>query len=225
MGGWMNIALLGCDALTVESAARLGNTPCGVSVHPGDNPPMRILLLTHAYNSLTQCIDAALRAQGHDTSVEFDINDAVTEEAVTLYQPDLVSRAVVFGQGVQAFGAQQVVDVKFYRPVPDANESVPDTVPKVPDTGESVPDTAQKVPDTTGNVPDTGKKQPVSVSTRLRTILEHIEQHGPISAPDVAKLLSVKERRARAVLKYMLDYGLLVKRGSARQTVYVRLKA
>ncbi|OIN92679.1 MAG: ATP-dependent DNA helicase [Comamonadaceae bacterium CG1_02_60_18] len=117
------------------------------------------------------------------------------------------------------------VDVKFYRPVPDANESVPDTVPKVPDTGESVPDTAQKVPDTTGNVPDTGKKQPVSVSTRLRTILEHIEQHGPISAPDVAKLLSVKERRARAVLKYMLDYGLLVKRGSARQTVYVRLKA
>ncbi|OIN94030.1 MAG: hydrogenase maturation protein [Comamonadaceae bacterium CG1_02_60_18] len=51
---------------------------------------MRILLLTHAYNSLTQCIDAALRAQGHDTSVEFDINDAVTEEAVTLYQPDLV---------------------------------------------------------------------------------------------------------------------------------------
>lgn len=51
---------------------------------------MRILLLTHAYNSLSQCIDDALREQGHDTSVEFDISDAVTEEAVALFAPDLI---------------------------------------------------------------------------------------------------------------------------------------
>jgi len=51
---------------------------------------MRILLLTHAYNSLSQRIDTELRAAGHDTSIEFDISDAVTEEAVALYQPDLV---------------------------------------------------------------------------------------------------------------------------------------
>jgi len=51
---------------------------------------MRILLLTHAFNSLTQRIDTELRAAGHDTSIEFDISDAVTEEAVTLFQPDLL---------------------------------------------------------------------------------------------------------------------------------------
>lgn len=51
---------------------------------------MRILLLTHAYNSLTQRIDAELRQRGHEVSIEFDIGDAVTEEAVALFQPDLI---------------------------------------------------------------------------------------------------------------------------------------
>jgi len=51
---------------------------------------MRILLLTHAFNSLTQRLWAELRAAGHAVSVEFDIADAVTEEAVELFHPDVV---------------------------------------------------------------------------------------------------------------------------------------
>jgi putative two-component system hydrogenase maturation factor HypX/HoxX len=51
---------------------------------------MRILLLSHAYNSLTQRLDAELRALGHTVTVELDIADAVTEEAVTLFQPDVL---------------------------------------------------------------------------------------------------------------------------------------
>jgi len=51
---------------------------------------MRILLLTHSFNSLTQRIFAELAARGHELSVELDINDAVTREAVALFQPDLV---------------------------------------------------------------------------------------------------------------------------------------
>lgn len=51
---------------------------------------MRILLLTHSYNSLTQRLDAELRAAGHETSVEYDIADVVTEEAVALFRPDLI---------------------------------------------------------------------------------------------------------------------------------------
>ncbi len=51
---------------------------------------MRILLLTHAFNSLTQRLHAELRADGHEISVEFDVNDAVTEEAVAAWRPDLV---------------------------------------------------------------------------------------------------------------------------------------
>jgi putative two-component system hydrogenase maturation factor HypX/HoxX len=51
---------------------------------------VRILLLTHAFNSLAQRLFVALGERGHQVSVEFDINDRVTEEAVALFRPDVV---------------------------------------------------------------------------------------------------------------------------------------
>ncbi|WP_284189853.1 formyltransferase family protein, partial [Zoogloea oryzae] len=51
---------------------------------------MRILVLCHSFNSLTQRLFDALVADGHELSVEFDIADSVTEEAVALFQPDLL---------------------------------------------------------------------------------------------------------------------------------------
>ncbi|PKO90178.1 MAG: hydrogenase maturation protein [Betaproteobacteria bacterium HGW-Betaproteobacteria-12] len=51
---------------------------------------MRILLLTHSFNSLTQRLFCALSERGHLLSVEFDIADAVAEEAVALLRPDLI---------------------------------------------------------------------------------------------------------------------------------------
>lgn len=51
---------------------------------------MRILLLAHAFNGLTQRLWCVLREAGHEVSLELDIADAVTEEAVALWQPDVV---------------------------------------------------------------------------------------------------------------------------------------
>jgi len=51
---------------------------------------MRILFLTHAFNSLTQRLHSELTQDGHELSVEFDINDRVTEEAVALWRPELI---------------------------------------------------------------------------------------------------------------------------------------
>ena len=51
---------------------------------------MRILLLTHAFNSLTQRLGAELSQRGHEISIEFDIADSVTEEAVALFRPHLI---------------------------------------------------------------------------------------------------------------------------------------
>src|SRR3972149_8897602 len=51
---------------------------------------MRILFLTHSFNSLTQRLYVELTERGHDISIEFDINDVVTVEAVRLFQPDLI---------------------------------------------------------------------------------------------------------------------------------------
>jgi putative two-component system hydrogenase maturation factor HypX/HoxX len=51
---------------------------------------VRILLLTHAFNGLAQRLYVELAARGHAVSVEFDIADDVTREAVELFRPDLV---------------------------------------------------------------------------------------------------------------------------------------
>ncbi len=51
---------------------------------------MRILFLTHAFNSLAQRLFVELRELGHEVSIEFDINDAVAIDAVKLFQPDLI---------------------------------------------------------------------------------------------------------------------------------------
>lgn len=51
---------------------------------------MRILFLAHSFNSLTQRLYVELTESGHEVAVEFDINDAHTEEAVALFGPELV---------------------------------------------------------------------------------------------------------------------------------------
>lgn len=51
---------------------------------------MRILLLSHSFNSLTQRLYVELVEKGHEVTVEFDINDAVTSEAIRLFEPDLL---------------------------------------------------------------------------------------------------------------------------------------
>ncbi len=51
---------------------------------------MRVLLLCHAFNSLSQRLYVELVRWGHEVMVELDISDALTEEAVRLSRPDLI---------------------------------------------------------------------------------------------------------------------------------------
>jgi putative two-component system hydrogenase maturation factor HypX/HoxX len=51
---------------------------------------MRVLILSHAFNSLTQRLWAELARDGHDLTLELDVNDRVTEEAVALARPELI---------------------------------------------------------------------------------------------------------------------------------------
>lgn len=51
---------------------------------------MRILLLAHAFNSLTQRLFVELAADGHELSVELDIQDRVSLEAVAAFGPDVI---------------------------------------------------------------------------------------------------------------------------------------
>ncbi|MBT3308194.1 MAG: hydrogenase maturation protein, partial [Gammaproteobacteria bacterium] len=51
---------------------------------------MKILLLTHSFNGLSQRLFVELREAGHQVSVELDIHDSVTTEAIALFEPDLL---------------------------------------------------------------------------------------------------------------------------------------
>jgi putative two-component system hydrogenase maturation factor HypX/HoxX len=51
---------------------------------------MRILFITHSFNSLAQRLYCDLSALGHEISIEFDIADDVSEEAVALFKPELI---------------------------------------------------------------------------------------------------------------------------------------
>jgi len=51
---------------------------------------MRILFLAHSFNSLAQRLYVELTAMGHEVSIEFDINDRVSEDAVARFRPGLI---------------------------------------------------------------------------------------------------------------------------------------
>jgi putative two-component system hydrogenase maturation factor HypX/HoxX len=51
---------------------------------------MRILLLVHTFNSLSQRLFVELSRDGHELSVEFDIHERISCEAVALFQPDVI---------------------------------------------------------------------------------------------------------------------------------------
>ena len=53
-------------------------------------PPVRILLLAHSFNSLTQRLWIELADWGHEVTLELDVNDAVTSDAVRRWSPDVV---------------------------------------------------------------------------------------------------------------------------------------
>ena len=51
---------------------------------------MRILFLVDSFNSLSQRLYAELSRDGHELSLELDIHERVTLEAVDLFEPDLI---------------------------------------------------------------------------------------------------------------------------------------
>lgn len=74
-----------------------------------------------------------------------------------------------------------------------------------------------EVPDTAGY-----RRIPPNTNEQESVILKQLDQNGMITAAQVMHLLSVKERRAREILKQLSEKHLLEKRGSARSTYYTK---
>ena len=91
-------------------------------------------------------------------------------------------------------------------------DKVPDSAGTVPDSANMMPDNADKVPDTIERLPDNEQE---------RKIYQYVLENGFITTSMVAKLLEVKQRRARAILQDMVEGNYLRKEGAARRTIYV----
>ena len=83
----------------------------------------------------------------------------------------------------------------------------------MPDTTEKMPDSSDKVPDTIEKMPDNEQEQ---------QIYKYVLENGSITTAETVEVLEVKPRRARAVLRNMVNDGYLRKEGAARSTIYVK---
>ncbi|MGB4751396.1 MAG: hypothetical protein WBH60_02025 [Fervidobacterium sp.] len=72
------------------------------------------------------------------------------------------------------------------------------------------------MPETAGEMPENFLDEDKSM------VLEYVKEKGKIRRKDIEEILNVKERRARDILKEMVDDGLLERRGSGTNTYYVR---
>ena len=80
------------------------------------------------------------------------------------------------------------------------------------DSAEKVPDSASTVPDSTGKVPETDQE---------KQIYKVAQKNGFVTRVQVMELLDIKERRARNLLRKMVESGWLRREGAARSTIYV----
>ena len=104
--------------------------------------------------------------------------------------------------------------------MPDTMNKVPYSANKVPYSANKVPDSANKVPDSVDKVPDSTNKVPDN--EQEQKIYRYVSENESITTAETVELLKVKPRRARVVLRNMVNSGCLRKEGTARSTIYVK---
>lgn len=111
--------------------------------------------------------------------------------------------------------------------MPKSRKIVPDTISvglncpdMFPVNPDAVPDTFDKMPDKMYTPPD-----PVNImpdNEQEQKIYRYVLQNGYITTAEAMEILSVKDRRARVILRNMVEHNLLTKTGAARSTIYAR---
>ena len=119
------------------------------------------------------------------------------------------------------------IDLNNASKVPDNAKRMPNTIKEVPDNAKGMPDNAKRVPDTIRKIPNTASEVPDTIegladNEQKQQIYKYVLENGSITSAKVVKLLGVKHRRARAVLRDMVEGAYLKKEGAARSTIYVK---
>lgn len=108
--------------------------------------------------------------------------------------------------------------------MPDVIREMPNLYQRVPVSPRDMPDICRIIPESAGYVPDNAGECRIYAGKMPRQqaeIYRKIAQNGEITSSEVEILLGVKQRRARAVLKSMVESGIIRKVGAAKNTRYV----
>ena len=126
-------------------------------------------------------------------------------KAAGLREPEFIGGEVDLRINIYRGQSNDAADV-------DSAEKMPDSASTVPDSASIVPDSASTVPDSTGKVPETDQE---------KQIYKVAQKNGFVTRVQVMELLDIKERRARNLLRKMVESGWLRREGAARSTIYV----
>lgn len=153
-----------------------------------------------------------------DNAIKYsDVNNSFSLMDNSIRVPDTDKTAV---ENVRIVPDSAVKMPKSRKIVPDiisVGLNCPDMFPVNPD---AVPDTFDKMPDNMYTPPD-----PVNImpdNEQEQKIYRYVLQNGYITTAEAMEILSVKDRRARVILRNMVEHNLLTKTGAARSTIYAR---
>jgi ATP-dependent DNA helicase RecG len=62
-----------------------------------------------------------------------------------------------------------------------------------------------------------------TLSLQEKSVMQYFQSNDSMTVKVVGELLSVKDSRAREIVKALTEKGLLIKQGTARSTYYVRV--
>lgn len=90
------------------------------------------------------------------------------------------------------------------------------------ENADKVPASADKMPINADKVPISADKMPINdLSAQQKIIFQFVEEKGQITSHQAELLLKVKQRRARSILREMVDLNVLERHGSYKSTVYI----
>lgn len=89
---------------------------------------------------------------------------------------------------------------------------------------------ADKKPKSADKKPISADKKPINadkileddLSIQQKKVLQYVKENGTITSHQAELLLQVKQRRARVILREMVDAGLLERQGAYKTTVYIK---
>lgn len=135
-------------------------------------------------------------------------------EEYGLQEPEFIDMEVAFRVNLYRSGERMSEDAGECREnAGECRESAKEcrkSAAKVPQKCRKMPESAGKMPESVGKVPE-----------QQEQIYQVILENGYITTVEVAQILGVKQRRARSILKYMAEIGMIRKVGESRSTRYV----